>query len=97
MTEEKWHIFNFDNCILRWRNRIAEFDTYESAERFLRTFVESQGMIFKDYCKIHGIYYKKNLLIKEPNDTIPINLTHKIVECKGHSGNCTLVEAKDLL
>jgi hypothetical protein len=95
MEKEKWHIYDGNNQTLRWCDRTAEFDSYESAERFLRSFVEGQNMIFRDYCKITGIYYKKNLLILDPNDTIPINLTHKVVKFKGHSNDCVLVTVKD--
>ena len=95
MTEEKWHIFDGNHCTLRWCDRTAEFDSYESAERFLRSFVEGQNMIFKDYCKICGIYYKKSKIILDPDDTVPINLTNKIVKFKGHSEDCVLTSVKE--
>lgn len=92
---EKWHIFDGNHQTLRWCDRTAEFDNYESAERFLKTFVEGQDMVFKDYCKMLGIYYKKSEIILEPNDTIPINLTHKVVKFQGHSNEAVLVTVKD--
>ena len=92
---EKWYIFDCNQQILRWCNRVGQFDNYESAERFLRTFTEGQGINYREYCKILGIYFKKCEITLDPGDTIPIDLTNKIVRFKGQTGEATLERVKD--
>ena len=72
----KWHIFNESNEPLCWGDKALEFNTKESAERFLHSHVDTMYDSYEEYCETFGIIIKECILYY---DSGYLNTTNKIV------------------
>ena len=72
----KWHIFNEHNEPLCWDDKALEFDTKESAERFLHSHVDTMYDSYEEYCETFGITFKECILYYDGGY---FNATNKIV------------------
>ena len=77
MRSMKWHIYNSENNPLCWDDKAIEFDTKESAERFLHSYVDFQYDSYEEYCQTFGVVIKEGILFY---DYGYINCTNKIVK-----------------
>jgi len=85
----KWHIFNESNGPLCWDGKTLEFDTKESAERFLHSYVDTMYDSYEEYCKAFGVAIKECILYYDGGY---LNATNKIViygedDWEGHLEN----------
>ena len=72
----KGHIFNESNEPLCWCDKALEFNTKESAERFLHSHVDTMYDSYEEYCETFGITIKECILYY---DSGYLNATNKIV------------------
>ena len=59
IRELKWHIYNEKNNPLCWDDKMLEFDTEESANRFLHSCIDDEN--FEEYCKTYGISIQQTI------------------------------------
>ena len=75
----KWHIFNESNEPLCWDDKALEFNTKESAERFLHSHVDTMYDSYEEYCETFGVTIKECILYYAGGY---LNATNKIVVYK---------------
>lgn len=61
----KWHLFNSQNCILYWKDKILEFDDYESAKRYIDSY-----LILNPENKLDVIEIRQSILYNISEDKI---------------------------
>ena len=84
----KWHIFNEYDEPLCWDDQALEFDTKESAERFLHSHVDSFYDNFDEYCQTFGVNIKEGILYYDGGY---IDCTHKIIKYNEEDNDGELV------
>lgn len=73
----KWHIFNEHDEPLCWDDQALEFDTKESAERFLHSYVDAMyDDRYDEYCQTFGVEFKNCILYYDGGH---LNATNKII------------------
>ena len=61
IRELKWHIYNEENNPLCWDDKMLEFDTEESANRFLYSCIDEIYEDFEEYCKTYGVSIRQTI------------------------------------
>lgn len=84
VPDMKWYIFNADNEPLYWDDYVLEFDTQESAERFLRS-AKANCEYLEDFWS--GVEIKENILFV---DADRLDGTHAIIYWDAENFECVL-------
>lgn len=84
----KYHIYNADGIALYWNEDVLEFDTYESASRFLVSAMANSE---------HLEDFWSNVIIKEDilfvnGDVAHLNATNLIIGWDDDNDECVLME-----
>ena len=68
----KWYICNKDQNLLCWAGILLEFDTEDSAKRFLNSYLAQTYDDLQFYYHIFGVYFIQD----EIKDSVSINATN---------------------
>jgi ribA/ribD-fused uncharacterized protein len=82
----KWHIFDSGREPLCWDEFAIEFDTKETAERFIYSYIDGMGFDREQYFHDYGVSIEECIFYYDGGH---VNLTNKIVgfnegDCEGH-------------
>ena len=84
----KWYICNKDQNLLCWAGILLEFDTEDSAKRFLNSYLSQTTYDSPQfYYHIFGVYFIQD----EIKDSVSINATNLKVEISDTKPNGHLV------
>ena len=72
----KWYIFNDEHEPLCWDGQALEFDTKESAERFLHSHTDIMYDGYEGYCEAFGVVIKECIFYYDGGY---VNATNKII------------------
>lgn len=84
----KYHIYNADGIALYWDEDVLEFDTYESASRFLESAMTNSEHL-EDFWT--GTTIKEDILFINGGHT-HLNATNLVVDWDDENDECILVE-----
>lgn len=84
----KYHIYNPDGVALYWDEDVLEFDTYESASRFLES-AKANSEHLEDFWT--GTKIKEDILFIDGDGT-HLNATNLIVDWDYDNDECVLME-----
>lgn len=86
----KYHIYNTDGIALYWDEDVLEFDTYESAARFLESAMKNSEHL-EDFWT--GTNIQKDILFVNGSGT-HLDATNLIVEWDDDNDECVLMEVR---
>ena len=88
----KWHIYNNEHQALFWNGLLLDFDTEESAKRFIDSYVSQMFDNPEDYYKTFGVYFAEDIVYMDDGY---LDGTHLIVKFSDEMPDGYLESADD--